>query len=331
MDVGSYLRSARERQRLSLAELSRHTKINCELLVDLENNDLSRWPRHRVYRHGHLRSYAEALGLDPKKVLKQFDDEFGDPYPAAFHGRPRTSFRDLPPMVRSGFLPASFIMLIGGALAVFDVSNNNVTARQPSSPQIQYHLQEAVQSVADRAVPPIEVVEPIASDIDGELRIVSTPAGAHVTVNGIARGRRLCACATCRSARTRFESFSQATKSRRRWSRCDPRSRIERCESSCAMSRCLPARHILSLIDPRAAAHRRAHRRRARSSGAPSRGRDYRRAWCRQDDAHSAGACRRRPGDSSAAQASGRACRRQAHCRRARLDDRARNRMAHPI
>ncbi len=193
MDVGSYLRSVRERQRLSLAELSRHTKINCELLVDLENNDLSRWPRHRVYRHGHLRSYALALGLDPKKVLKQFDDEFGDPFPAAFHGRPKGNFRDLPPMVRSGFLPAALVILIGGALAVSDVSNNNVTATEPPPRQIQYHPQEAVQSVSvsDRVVSPIEVedVEPIAVDIEGELRIVSKPAGAHVTVNGIARGQ----------------------------------------------------------------------------------------------------------------------------------------------
>jgi cytoskeletal protein RodZ len=193
MDVGSYLRSARERQRLSLAEISRHTKIHPDLLVDLENNDLSRWPRHRVYRHGHLRTYAEALGLDPKKVLKQFDEEFGDPYPAAFHGRPRTSFRDLPPMVRSGFLPASLVMLIGGAMAVVDVSNNNVTATQPP-PQIQHRSQEAIQTVQTvpdsvAVVPPGEDVEPIAADIEGELRIVSKPEGARVTVNGIARGQ----------------------------------------------------------------------------------------------------------------------------------------------
>jgi hypothetical protein len=143
-----------------------------------------------VYRHGHLRSYAEALGLDPKKVLKQFDEEFGDPYPAAFHGRPRTSFRDLPPMVRSGFLPASLVMLIGGAMAVVDVSNNHVTATQPP-PQIQYRSQEAIQTAPDpvAVVLPGEDVEPIAADIEGELRIVSKPEGARVTVNGIARGQ----------------------------------------------------------------------------------------------------------------------------------------------
>jgi cytoskeletal protein RodZ len=191
MDVGSYLRSARERQRLSLAEISRHTKIHTDLLVDLENNDLSRWPRHRVYRHGHLRSYAEALGLDPKKVLKQFDEEFGDPYPAAFHGRPRTSFRDLPPMVRSGFLPASLVMLIGGAMALVDVSNNHVTATQPAPSRMLHRSQEAIQTVPDSVavIPPAEDVEPIAADIEGELRIVSKPDGARVTVNGIARGQ----------------------------------------------------------------------------------------------------------------------------------------------
>jgi len=191
MDVGSYLRSVRERQRLSLTEISRHTKIHCDLLVDLENNDLSRWPRHRVYRHGHLRSYAEALGLDPQKVLKQFDEEFGDPFPAAFHGRPRSSFRDLPPIVRSGFLPASLVMLIGGAMAVVDVSNNNnVTAKQSPPSHMQYQPHAVVQPASDSVVVPVEVedVDLITAAIEGELRITSKPAGAHVTVNGIARG-----------------------------------------------------------------------------------------------------------------------------------------------
>jgi hypothetical protein len=95
-------------------------------------------------------------------------------------------------MVRSGFLPASLVMLIGVAMAVVDISNNHVTATQPA-PQIQHRSQEAIQTVPDPVVvvPPgeDEDVEPIAAEIEGELRIVSKPEGARVTVNGIARGQ----------------------------------------------------------------------------------------------------------------------------------------------
>ena len=41
MTVGSYLRTARERRRLTLDEVSERTKIKPALLVDLENNDVS--------------------------------------------------------------------------------------------------------------------------------------------------------------------------------------------------------------------------------------------------------------------------------------------------
>jgi transcriptional regulator with XRE-family HTH domain len=190
MDVGSYLRVARERRHLTVEEISRRTKIHSELLVGIENSDLSRWPKHRIYRHSHLRSYAEALGLDPKPVLKQFDEEFGDPFPAAFHGRPRNIFlQPLPQAVRSGLLPASLVIFVGGSLAVFDVSRNQLTATEPAATPIQTYRVASVQPAPEPVVAVSDSPEVIATDIEGELQIVSRPAGAHVTVNGIARGQ----------------------------------------------------------------------------------------------------------------------------------------------
>src|SRR6185436_14106856 len=121
MRVGSYLRGARERQHLSIGEISERTKIKYELLVDLENNDLSRWPRHRVYRHGYLRSYALAVGLDPKTVLEEFDAQFGDPFPAAFHGRPTTPVLGTPvpiEMIPSAALVTAIAVCIGVGLTL---------------------------------------------------------------------------------------------------------------------------------------------------------------------------------------------------------------------
>ena len=96
MRVGSFLRNAREKRGLTLAEISHQTNIKLALLIGLENNDVSRWPKQRVYRHGHLQAYARALGLEPAAVLEWFDDEFGDPHPVAFHGRPKKPARPLP-------------------------------------------------------------------------------------------------------------------------------------------------------------------------------------------------------------------------------------------
>jgi cytoskeletal protein RodZ len=217
MRVGSYLRGARERQHLTIGEISELTKIKYELLVDLENNDLSRWPRHRVYRHGYLRSYAEAVGLDPKTVLEEFDAEFGDPFPAAFHGPPTTTLRHPPVPLEalpSAALVSAIVICIGVGLTLtlinapaYDVSSNRSKVRQPqiagnvsdvasrsfaASPQTALAPtagnDDIVASTSEVQAPDTEMTDIEASDIEGELRIVSKPANAHVTVNGIGRG-----------------------------------------------------------------------------------------------------------------------------------------------
>ncbi len=198
MSVGSYLRGARESRQLTLRQVSEITKINVQLLVDLEKDDLSRWPKHRVYRHGYLRSYAIAVGLDPKKVLARFDDEFGDPHPVAFHRRKSPVAPSLPVrFLRSTLQLAGVLVFLGAALSVFDrlgqnaLETRSITRQTPISSAVQPPPGPAVVSPAvsiDAPVleePPLEELE----EIEGELRIVSNPTDAHVTVNGIGRGK----------------------------------------------------------------------------------------------------------------------------------------------
>jgi cytoskeletal protein RodZ len=201
MRVGSYLREARERQHLTIGEISERTKIKYELLVDLENNDLSRWPRHRVYRHGYLRSYADAVGLDPKTVLEEFDAQFGDPFPAAFHGRATTTLRRTPAPVEimpsSALVSAIAVCLgVGLMLTLINAPANDAALNQSSvpHPQMNADVSDASQVLHEPVVAPTASAGEVgesdidASNIEGELRIVSKPAKAHVTVNGIGRG-----------------------------------------------------------------------------------------------------------------------------------------------
>jgi transcriptional regulator with XRE-family HTH domain len=78
---GAALRRERERRGLSLAAIAEQNKVSAGLLDGLERGDLSRWPAG-IFRRGFVKSYAEAVGLDPADVLAEFarlDPEEGTP------------------------------------------------------------------------------------------------------------------------------------------------------------------------------------------------------------------------------------------------------------
>ena len=70
--LGAYLRAERERRDLALRTISESTKVSLPLLEGLESDDISRWPGG-IFRRAFVRSYAEAVGLDPDEVFKRFE------------------------------------------------------------------------------------------------------------------------------------------------------------------------------------------------------------------------------------------------------------------
>ena len=83
MDFGTYLKTARQERRIGLDAVAATTKIKHTLLRDLEANDVSRWPAQTVYRHGFIRAYAKAVGLNPDDLVRRFDAEFSVEQPHA--------------------------------------------------------------------------------------------------------------------------------------------------------------------------------------------------------------------------------------------------------
>jgi transcriptional regulator with XRE-family HTH domain len=75
---GRRLRMERERRTITLASISDNTKISQSLLESLERDDLSRWPSG-IFRRSFIRAYAQAIGLDPDVVAKEFLERFRDP------------------------------------------------------------------------------------------------------------------------------------------------------------------------------------------------------------------------------------------------------------
>ena len=74
---GPRLRMERERRRITLDSIAANTKIGVGLLKDLEQDNVSRWPSG-IYRRSFIKAYAQAIGLDPEDVAREFLERFPD-------------------------------------------------------------------------------------------------------------------------------------------------------------------------------------------------------------------------------------------------------------
>ena len=76
--IAEQLRNAREEKNLELKDITKKIGIKCEYLKALEDGDLEKLPPG-VYKKNFLREYAIFLGLDSKKILKDFtgDENIG--------------------------------------------------------------------------------------------------------------------------------------------------------------------------------------------------------------------------------------------------------------
>jgi cytoskeletal protein RodZ len=75
---GARLRSERERRQIALKSIAEGTKIGLGLLEGLERDDVSRWPSG-IFRKSFVRAYAEAVGIDPEPVVREFVERHPDP------------------------------------------------------------------------------------------------------------------------------------------------------------------------------------------------------------------------------------------------------------
>jgi transcriptional regulator with XRE-family HTH domain len=77
-EFGNRLRRERERRRITLESIAANTKIGLSLLQGLERGNVSRWPSG-IFRRSFIRGYAQAIGLDPDEIAREFLEHFPDP------------------------------------------------------------------------------------------------------------------------------------------------------------------------------------------------------------------------------------------------------------
>jgi cytoskeleton protein RodZ len=77
LDFGAELAQAREQRGITLAELSRRTKIGVDALKAIERGDMTALPGG-LYTRGFLRAYAREVGCNPDDIVRRYREKFTD-------------------------------------------------------------------------------------------------------------------------------------------------------------------------------------------------------------------------------------------------------------
>jgi cytoskeleton protein RodZ len=107
--VGADLRAARERLGWTLPAIAGHLRIRLPFLQAIEDGRVELLPGN-AYAIGFLRTYAQALGLDPDEVARRFRAE-------AAEANRKTELNFPAPVPERG-VPAGAIVLVGALIAV---------------------------------------------------------------------------------------------------------------------------------------------------------------------------------------------------------------------
>jgi cytoskeleton protein RodZ len=221
---GAFLQNHRVGRNLSLQDIAAQTKIAGRYLAALERGDIRSWPGG-IYRRAMVRAYAAAIGLDPDATVRDFLDAFNEAPPEMqldtsgespslrdlANVRPRASIylglvmcaaivalvwaaagpSDAAGAIADAGAPVS---TIGDRAALPPAASGTagrpIARREPARPAAS----EVADIEPDRPVATVPAPQPAASpaeptNVEGAIRIVSEPAGAQVTVNGIGRGQ----------------------------------------------------------------------------------------------------------------------------------------------
>jgi hypothetical protein len=117
VEIGSALRTVRERRGLELGEVERETRIRERYLAALEEERFELLPA-RAYAKGFLRVYADFLGLDGRLIVEEFNARFPEAEQPEFAPRPaKATFARAGGRRLSGLLVASLVVALFGVLA----------------------------------------------------------------------------------------------------------------------------------------------------------------------------------------------------------------------
>jgi transcriptional regulator with XRE-family HTH domain len=158
---GTRLRLRREEQGIALGVIARDLKIKSSLLEAVERDDVSHWPSG-IYRRAFIRAYAQAIGLNPDVVLREFLDLYPDPEEVAA----ALANASLPAEngSRSGGPPTRLRNLVGSAFGSLSrlgrgtINSNPMAGRE--APMVSSPSVPSAPTVVDTLPPPAAAPAP---------------------------------------------------------------------------------------------------------------------------------------------------------------------------
>ncbi len=126
---GERLRTQREQRQISLAAVSEQTKIKLSLLEALERDDLSHWPLG-LFGRSYIRSYAQAIGLDPTATLREFLEH----QPGSAESVAMSEVQAVAPDKASRRPPTRLEVLIDSAIGAFHARRSEAAHRAAATP-----------------------------------------------------------------------------------------------------------------------------------------------------------------------------------------------------
>jgi cytoskeletal protein RodZ len=200
--LGGLLRRARERQGLTLQEIAKETKLPQRHLEALEQDNLAFLPAG-FYQRAEIRAYARAVGLDQTVLLARLDSASK---PKEARGATQKIQKTSKPQLRRAYvglvLAVSTVAALGyatsGRTRTLTPATLQPEQSEPVAPllapskstlPVSIGTTDAVTASAVSVGASTETAEPRQSaDSVTELVVTTEPAGARVTVNGIAWG-----------------------------------------------------------------------------------------------------------------------------------------------
>lgn len=154
MEVGQQLFEARQGRHLTLADISRTTKIPVHLLEAIERNDIDHLPP-RLFARAFVRAYANEVGVNPDLLLDTFENPEIEP-----------SERELPiPNVTveepASSRPLFFVLALSAACSLYF----GFTPKTSPTEQPQADIAKPLQLAPDRA----EVITPTAPPANADV------------------------------------------------------------------------------------------------------------------------------------------------------------------
>lgn len=183
-ELGQLLRKVRMERKISLDDLEETTKIRKRYLEAIEEGDYKILPGS-FYVRAFIKSYAEAVGLDPAEVLRMHQSAI--PAPEAEQSavvdpirKKRGSTRNTDKLSRyaSGVMMVSFVILILGVIYYYAYQNYKGTSNEDTTdPAQSKRLTDTLQSPQARANTGIAINEQISEPLP---TVVPTPTPTPV-------------------------------------------------------------------------------------------------------------------------------------------------------